>query len=156
VHELEPALALQEQKTMLQVVDDSLGDQMLAARLLSIFGAAALLIAVTGLYGLLAYSVSQRTRELGLRMALGAQRGDVLWLVMRHALLLLATGVAVGLGVAWAASGVLSSLIYGLRGYDVFTALLIALVLSLCGLAASWLPARRASMVDPMEALRAE
>jgi predicted permease len=156
VHELEPALALQEQKTMQQVVEDSLGDQTLAARLLSIFGAAALLIAVTGLYGLLAYSVSQRTRELGLRMALGAQRSDVLWLVMRHALLLLATGVAVGLGVAWAASGVLRSLIYGLQGYDVFTVLLIALVLGLCGMAASWLPARRASMVDPMEALRAE
>jgi ABC-type antimicrobial peptide transport system permease subunit len=141
---------------MQQVVDTSLGPQTLAARLLAIFGFAALLIAVAGIYGLLAYSVSQRTRELGVRLALGAQRENILWLVLRHALVLLALGVAVGLAVAWAASGVLRSFLYGAIGYDVATILLVVLTLAVCGIIASYLPARRAAAVDPVEALRTE
>jgi len=156
VHELNPNLAFADQTTMQQVVDDSLGGQTLAARLLAIFGFVALLIAVAGIYGLLAYSVSQRTRELGLRIALGAQRDNILWLVLRHALVLLATGVAVGLGVAWAASSVLRSFLYGAAAWDVATVLLVVLTLGLFGLAASYLPARRAASVDPIEALRTE
>jgi ABC-type antimicrobial peptide transport system permease subunit len=156
VHDMRPEIAVQDLQPMQQVVDDSLNGQTLAARLLGIFGIAALAIAVAGIYGLLAYSVSQRTRELGLRIALGAQRGDVLWLVLRHALVLLAIGVAAGLTVAWAAGGIISSFVYGLHGYDALTVLLVALVLGVCGMAASYLPARRAANVDPMEALRAE
>ncbi|MGD0367641.1 MAG: ABC transporter permease [Acidobacteriaceae bacterium] len=156
VHQLNPNLAFAEQTTMQQVVDASLGPQTLAARLLAIFGFAALLIAVAGIYGLLAYSVSQRTRELGVRLALGAQRENILWLVLRHALVLLALGVAVGLAVAWAASGVLRSFLYGAIGYDAATIVLVVLTLGLCGLIASYLPARRAAAVDPVEALRTE
>jgi len=156
VHQLNPNLAFAEQTTMQQVVDTSLGPQTLAARLLAIFGFAALLIAVAGIYGLLAYSVSQRTRELGVRLALGAQRENILWLVLRHALVLLALGVAVGLTLAWAASSVLRSFLYGAIGYDAATILLVVLTLSLCGLLASYLPARRAAAVDPVEALRTE
>jgi predicted permease len=156
VHQLNPNLAFAEQTTMQQVVDTSLGPQTLAARLLGIFGFVALLIAVAGIYGLLAYSVSQRTRELGVRLALGAQRENILWLVLRHALLLLATGMAVGLGVAWAASGVLRSFLYGAISYDAATVLLVILALGLCGMTASYLPARRAASVDPVEALRNE
>jgi ABC-type antimicrobial peptide transport system permease subunit len=141
---------------MQQVVDTSLGPQTLAARLLAIFGLAALLIAVAGIYGLLAYSVSQRTRELGLRLALGAQRGDIVWLILRHALVLLAVGVAAGLVVAWAASGVMRSFLYGAIGYNAATILLVVLTLGLCGIIASYLPARRAAAVDPVEALRTE
>jgi predicted permease len=156
VHQLNPNLAFAEQTTMQQVVDSSLGPQTLAARLLGIFGVVALLIAVAGIYGLLAYSVSQRTRELGVRLALGAQRENILWLVLRHALLLLATGMAVGLGVAWAASGVLRSFLYGAIGYDAATVLLVIVALGLCGMTASYLPARRAASVNPVEALRSE
>jgi predicted permease len=156
VHELNPNLAFADQTTMQQVVDNSLGGQTLAARLLAIFGFVALLIAVAGIYGLLAYSVSQRTRELGLRIALGAQRENILWLVLRHALVLLAVGMAAGLGVAWAGSSVLRSFLYGAAAWDVATILLVVLTLGLCGLAASYLPARRAAAVDPIEALRTE
>ncbi len=156
VHELNPNLAFAEQTTMQQVVDTSLGPQTLAARLLGIFGFAALLIAVAGIYGLLAYSVSQRTRELGVRLALGAQRENILWLVLRHALVLLSFGVAVGLGVAWAASSVLRSFLYGAAAYNAATIFVVVLVLALCGIVASYLPARRAAGVDPVKALRTE
>jgi predicted permease len=156
VHELNPNLAFAEQTTMQQVVDNSLGGQTLAARLLSIFGIVALLIAVAGIYGLLAYSVSQRTRELGVRIALGAQRENILWLILRRALVLLATGMAIGLAIAWAASSVLRSFLYGAVAWDAATILLVVLTLALCGFAASYLPARRAASVDPIEALRTE
>jgi predicted permease len=156
VHQLNPNLAFAEQTTMQQVIDNSLGPQTLAARLLGIFGFAALLIAVAGIYGLLAYSVSQRTRELGVRLALGAQRENILWLVLRHALVLLAIGIAAGLTVAWAASSVLRSFLYGAVAYNAATIFLVVLVLGLSGILASYLPARRAAGTDPIEALRTE
>jgi predicted permease len=156
IHSLEPQMALQDSKSMQQVVDDSLGSQTLAARLLGIFGIAALAIAVAGIYGLLSYSVSQRTRELGVRLALGAQRSDVLWLVLRRASILLGIGIAIGIAVSWATGGILRSFLYGLHAYDAVTVLAVALVLGVCGIAASYLPARRAASTDPMEALRTE
>lgn len=156
VHDLNPSLALAEQTTMQDVVNNSLGAQTLAARLLGIFALAALLIAVAGIYGLMAYSVSQRTRELGVRIALGAQRNDILWLVLRHAVILLGGGMAIGLVAAWLASGVLRSFLYGAPGYDIATVVLVVVALAGCGVAASYLPARRAALVDPVEALRAE
>ncbi len=156
VHALQPEIAIQDLKPMQQVVDDSLGAQTLAARLLAIFGFAALLIAVAGIYGLLAYSVSQRTRELGVRLALGAQRSDILWLILRHAMILLGIGLAFGLGVAWAAGSVLRSFLYGASGYDAATIALVVLALGLCGLIASYFPARRAAALNPVIALRTE
>lgn len=156
IHSFHPEMALQDTKSMQQVIDDSLSNQTLAARLLSIFGIAALVIAAAGIYGLLSYSVSQRTRELGLRLALGAQRNDVLWLVLRRACILLGIGIAIGACVAWAMGGVLRSFLYGLHAYDAVTVLCVAALLGLCGLAASYLPAHRAASVDPMEALRSE
>ncbi len=156
VHALSPETAVEDLEPMQQVVDDSLGSQTLAARLLAIFSLAALLIAVAGIYGLLAYSVSQRTRELGVRIALGAQREDIVWLVLRHALILLALGGGIGLAIAWAAGGLMRAYLYGARGWDAATVLLVLLVLGSCGVAASYLPARRAAQVDPVEALRSE
>jgi predicted permease len=156
IHAIEPEMALQNAESMQQIIDDSLTSQTLAARLLGIFGIAALAIAVAGIYGLLSYSVSQRTRELGVRMALGAQRGDVLWLVLKRACILLGAGIAVGIVVSWATGGILRSFLYGLHAYDALTVLAVALVLGVCGIAASYLPARRAASTDPMEALRTE
>jgi predicted permease len=156
IHSLQPEMALQNSQSMQQVIDDSLANQTLAVRLLGIFGFAALMIAVAGIYGLLSYSVSQRTRELAVRLALGAQRGDVLWLVLRHACVLLAFGVGIGVALAWAGGGVMRSFLYGLHAYDAVTMLAVVLLLSLCGLAASFLPARRAASTNPVEALRTE
>jgi len=157
VHDLQPDAALNSVQTMQQVVDNSLGNQVLAARLLGLFAFAGLVIAVAGIYGLLAYSVSQRTRELGVRLALGAQRRAVQWLVLRHALVLLAIGLALG-AIVTAASGKLLTafLPVKLSSYDLLVSLSVALLLTLCGLVASYLPARRAARIDPVVALRTE
>ena len=156
LRQADPALAGSNFTTMDQVVEDSFGSQRLAAHLLEIFGGSALLLCVTGLYGLLAYVVSQRTRELGVRLALGARRGDLLWLVMRQASVMLVCGVVVGLGLAVASGRVVRSYLYGVSARDGWTLSLVALVLIVAGLLAAYLPARRAALVDPMEALRAE
>ena len=156
VHQLQPDIAFDNLAPMKQIVEDSMGSQTLAARLLGIFGLAALLIAVAGIYGLLSYSVSQRTREFGVRLALGSSQNRVTWLVLRHACLLLAIGLVAGIAITVAASGVMRSFIYGFHGYDIFTVFAVAAILAFCGLAASFIPARRAASVNPMEALRSE
>src|SRR5277367_117000 len=156
LRQADPALAGSNFTTMDQVVEDSFGSQRLAAHLLEIFGGSALLLCVAGLYGLLAYVVSQRTRELGVRLALGAQRGDLLWLVMRQASVMLVSGVVIGLGLAIASGRVVRSYLYGVSARDGWTLGLVAVTLLVVGLLAAYLPARRAAGVDPMEALRAE
>ncbi|HLJ77478.1 MAG TPA: ABC transporter permease [Acidobacteriaceae bacterium] len=156
VHALQPDIAVEGLQPMRQVIDDALGGQTLAARLLGIFGVCALLIAIAGIYGLLAYSVSQRTRELGVRIALGAEPADIVWLILRHALTLLGFGIGIGLVVAWAAGGLMRSYLYGAVANDLETILVVVVILGLCCLAASYLPARRAASTDPVEALRAE
>jgi hypothetical protein len=157
MHDLQPDAALNKVQTMQEVVDNSLGNQVLAARLLSLFALTGLMIAVAGIYGLLAYSVSQRTRELGVRLALGAQREAILWLVLRHALVLLGVGGILG-AIASVVSGKLltSFLVHKLNGFDAFVAISVAILLVLCGLIASYLPARRAAHIDPVDALRTE
>jgi predicted permease len=156
VHGLQPEIGIDDLEPMRQAVNDSMGGQTLAARLLGMFGLAALLIAVAGIYGLLSYSVSQRTREFGVRLALGAPQRNVHWIVLRHSLVLLGIGIAAGIGLAVLASGVMRAFIYGFHGYDVFTVFAVTAILAACGLAASYLPARRAACVDPMAALRNE
>jgi predicted permease len=156
VHTLQPEIGIDDLEPMRQVVDDSMGNQTLAARLLGMFGLAALLIAVAGIYGLLSYSVSQRAREFGVRLALGAPQSNLHWIVLRHALVLLGIGIGAGIALAVAASSIMRAFIYGFHGYDVFTVFAVAAVLAVCGLAASYLPARRAAGVDPIVALRSE
>jgi len=156
LRQADPALAGSNFTTMDQVVEDSYGSQTLAAHLLEIFAGAALLLCVAGLYGLLAYVVSQRTRELGVRFALGARRGDVIWLVMRQAGGMVVTGVALGLALAVAAGRLVRSYLYGVSAHDGWTLAAVATVLMLCGALAAYLPAQRAAGVDPVEALRAE
>jgi predicted permease len=142
--------------TMDQVVEDSFGSQNLAAHLLQIFGGAALLLCVSGIYGLLAYLVTQRTHEMGIRIALGAQRGQVIWLVLRQALWMLLSGAIAGLLLAWLASLVLRTFLYGVQPHDPWTMGAVTLLLLMSGLVAAYFPARRAARVDPMQALRME
>jgi ABC-type antimicrobial peptide transport system permease subunit len=120
------------------------------------FAAIALVLGVVGLYGVVAYSVSQRTREIGVRMALGAQRGSVYKLIMRQAGWLTATGVGIGLVCAVGASLLMRTILFGVQAWDVPTLAAVAVVLSAASLAASFLPAHRAASVNPTEALRAE
>jgi hypothetical protein len=156
MRQADPALAGSNFTTMNQVVEDSYGSQTLAAHLLEIFAGSALLLCVAGLYGLLAYVVSQRTRELGVRIALGAQRGDVVWLVMRQAASMVVTGVVLGLVMAFVAGRLVRSYLYGVSVHDGWTLAAVAIVLMLSGALAAYLPAQRAAGVNPVEALRAE
>ncbi len=156
LREFDPDLAVMDIRTMQDVVDTSLGSQTLAVRLLWIFAGAALLISIAGIYGLLAYNVSQRTRDIGLRMALGATRSNVVGLVLGHAVLLLGIGLVVGVIAAISVGGVMRGFLYGVVPYDASTILTVSLLLLACGLVASYIPARRASRIDPMTALRCE
>jgi putative ABC transport system permease protein len=142
--------------TMNQVVEDSFGSQRLAAHLLEIFGASALLLSIAGLYGLLAWVVAQRTREMGVRIALGAQRGNLLWMVMQQAGGMLLAGVAVGSVLAWMTARFVRGYLYGVNAHDGWTMAAAAALLCASGLLAAYIPARRAARVDPMVALRAE
>jgi len=151
-----PDLEASKFTTMDQIVEDSYGGQKLAAELLEIFGGSALFLCVAGIYGLLAYLVAQRTREMGLRIALGAQRWNVMSLILRQTGWMLVAGLAAGLVLAYFGSLGLRSFLYGVKQDDPWTLAAVTLLLLVSGLAAAYWPARRAAMVDPMEALRAE
>jgi ABC-type antimicrobial peptide transport system permease subunit len=120
------------------------------------FAALALLLGVVGLYGVVAYSVSQRTREIGVRIALGAQRGSVYQLILREAAWLTAVGIVIGLVCSVAAATLMRGLLFGVRSWDLPTLAAVAAVLGVAALLASYIPARRAASISPVEALRAE
>jgi predicted permease len=143
-------------QTMPQHIDEQLGSQTLAARLLWIFAIAAVLIAAAGLYGLLSYSVGQRTREIGVRLALGAQREDVLRMILRQASRLLISGLLIGILAAFFATRLVRSFLYGVAQHDWLTIVTVSVLLLVVGLVASYVPARRAAKIEPVEALRAE
>jgi predicted permease len=154
--EVSPDLQASTIETMDQVVEDSLGNRLLAAHLLEIFAGSALIIALAGLYGLLAYLVTQRIRELGVRLALGAQRRNIIEMLLRQASWLLLLGAAIGEGLAYFASRVLANFLYGIKPHDLQTMAVVTTLLLAAGLLAAYLPARRASRVDPVQALRGE
>ena len=156
MREFNADLASSDIRTMDQIVEDAMGSQILAARLLESLGALALLVALAGLYSLLTYLVTLRTRELGVRLALGAQREDIVALVLRGAGTLLVTGTAIGVGISLLAVRLLHSFLFGVTQYDPLTLISAPLLLLVVGALAAWLPARRAAGLEPMEALRTE
>ncbi len=153
---LDASLPVYNIKTLEEQKDRSLYTARLAATLLSVFGGLALLLASIGLYGVMAYTVGQRRREIGVRLALGAQQGDVFRLVIKEGMALVAAGTALGLTGAIAGTRLLTTFLYGVEPTDAATFIGIALLLAVVALLANYLPARRASRVDPITALRHE
>jgi putative ABC transport system permease protein len=156
VRNLDSAIPVTETITMDQQLNNHISQERLIATLSSFFGSLALLLAAIGLYGLMAHTATRRTREIGIRMALGAQRTNVLWLILRDAVVLVLLGAVIGLPVAFGVTRFVSSFLYGLTARDPVTMILATAVLALVTVIASFLPARRASKVDPMVALRYE
>jgi predicted permease len=156
MREVNPDLGSSTIRTMDQVVDDAMGSQLLAAHLLEALGILAVLVALAGLYSLLAYLVTLRTRELGLRMALGAERAHILGMIMKQAAWLLLGGVVAGVAMSLAATHLLKHFLFGVSVRDAGTIVVAALVMMAVGGVAAYLPARRASQIEPMEALRTE
>ncbi|HZM69837.1 MAG TPA: FtsX-like permease family protein, partial [Candidatus Cryosericum sp.] len=156
VRAVDPDQALADVQPMETLVGQSLAPRRAALLLLGVFAAVAVLLAAVGLYGLVAYSVAQRTHEIGVRMAIGARANDVLVMVLRQGLSLTAVGVAAGLAAALVLARLMAGLLYGVGAADPWTFVAVPLVLTLVSALASVLPARRAARVDPMAALRSE
>jgi putative ABC transport system permease protein len=153
---LDPGLPFGDVRTMGDLISEATARRRFQTSLLTVFAAIALLLALVGLYGLMAYSVSRRTRELGIRMALGAQRTDVMLLVLKRAALLLGLGLVSGLACSWIATRAIKAFLFGVGEHDPATILFVCILLAVCGLAAALIPARRAASIDPMQALRME
>jgi predicted permease len=156
VREFGPDIPLLEPMTQTEQLQESYSSERLFSRLAVFFGALAAFLVAIGLYGTLAYRVSRRTAEIGVRMALGAQRKQVLWMILRESLVMAVVGIAVGLPLAFAGARLLKSMLFGLSPSDPLTFLLALLGIAGVALISALLPARRASSVDPMVALRYE
>ena len=156
VQQLDSNLALTNVQTIGEVIDQGLWAPRMGAALLAVFGGLALILAIIGVYGVLSYSVNQQTREIGIRMAMGAQTGRVLRLVVGQGMRLACAGLILGLLVAFAAMRVLGSLLFGVSSHDPLTFVGVSLVLALAAVLACYIPARRATKVDPIIALRYE
>jgi ABC-type antimicrobial peptide transport system permease subunit len=149
-------LPLASVRTMQDIYGQSMARTSFTLVMLAIAGSMALAIGIVGIYAVIAYIVSQRTREIGIRLALGAQKNELKWMFVRSALALTAAGVAIGMGTAAALMQLMKSLLFGISPLDPFTYVSVPLVLVTSAALASYLPARRAAAVDPVEALRAE
>jgi ABC-type antimicrobial peptide transport system permease subunit len=159
LHEVDANLPLSEMKTQIEQADETLSMERMFAKLLTMFGLVAQLLAAVGLYGVMAYSVSQRTQEIGIRMALGANRFKVLRMILKQGMVLTVIGVTLGLGCAYVLTKYLESLtsmLFGVKPGDPWTFGVIAVLLTIVALIASLVPARRATKVDPLIALRYE
>jgi putative ABC transport system permease protein len=153
---IDPNQPIATVKTMEQIVSDSIAQPRLNMALMGLFGALALVLAAVGIYGLLSYAVTQRTQEMGIRMALGAQVSDVLGLVLKQGMMLALIGEAIGLAGAFALTRLIRGLLFGVTPTDATTFIAVVGVLTTIALLACYLPARRATKVDPLKALRYE
>jgi predicted permease len=156
IHELDSDLPLYNLRTMTQRVDESLARRRFSMLLLALFACLAFVLATIGVYGVMAYLVSQGTREIGIRMALGATPGGILSLVLRKGMILALSGVTIGLGGAFALTRLMRGLLFGVEATDPLTFVAISLLLTLVALLASYIPAHRASRIDPVVSLRYE
>jgi ABC-type antimicrobial peptide transport system permease subunit len=156
VHEIDPNLPVTQLRTLQDQVAVSLTNERLVASLSGVFGALATLLAAVGLYGVMAYSVVRRTREIGIRVALGALTRDVVWRVMREAGALVIAGLAIGLPAAWWLGRYVQSQLYNVQPGDPLTLTTAGLGLALIASLAALIPARRAAKIDPVTALRQE
>jgi len=156
VKEIDPTLAIANPQTYEQLVAQSIGVQRVTMALLLAFAAIAALLAAVGVYSVMAYAVTQRTGEIGVRMALGASAGNILLLVLRNGATQVGTGLALGLGGAFGASRLLQEVLYEVQPFDPAVFAAVALLFALVAAVACLIPARRAMLVDPMNALRAE
>jgi predicted permease len=156
VHKLDKDAPVYNVHTVQEEMDGSLLRERLMGSITGLFGGLALSLAAVGLYGLMAYGVSRRTREFGIRMAVGASAASIVRLVLSEAGWLVAVGVLAGLSAAWAAGRMVSSMLFGIEPTDAVSAMAAVGVLAAAALIAAWIPARRASRVDPYRALRSE
>ena len=156
IHALDESVTVSQVQTMQQVVDDATAQPLFYMLLLGTFAVVALTLAAVGIYGVMSYSVSRRTHEIGVRMALGAKQSDVLKLVTGQGMILALVGTAVGSAGALFLARLMSCLLYGVLPTDPLTFAVVAAVLAAVALLASYIPARRAAKVDPMVALRHE
>jgi putative ABC transport system permease protein len=156
IHEIDPQLPVENVHTLAELRADTVGPERFRTILVSLFAGLALALSAIGIYGVLSYSVARRTREMGLRMSLGARTGDVLRLVIRQGMTLTLVGVAIGIALSALATGLLSSLLFEVSPTDPATFAGVSLVLSLVALLACLVPAWRATRADPVIALRTE
>jgi ABC-type antimicrobial peptide transport system permease subunit len=156
LQEIDPNLPLIEPMTQRAQYDTTISQQLLFARMAGFFAFLAVLLVATGIYGTLAYRVNNRTVEIGVRIAVGARRSQVVWMVLRDSLTLTAVGVTVGISLALLVSKALASALYGVRPFDAATYLFASVGVAAVAIAASAVPARRASGIDPLTALRSE
>jgi putative ABC transport system permease protein len=156
IHRLDPTLAIFGAQTMREHLHAALFLPRLAGTLFGVMGLLGLTLACVGLYGVMSYSVSRRTQEIGIRMALGAGRGSVLWMILRQGMVLTGVAIVVGLPLALVAAKFSQSFLYGVHAHDVVTFTFVPLILAVVTLAACWMPAHRATQVDPQSVLRHE
>jgi ABC-type antimicrobial peptide transport system permease subunit len=156
VWSVNPDVPIARVRTVQQIYERSMARTSFTLTILGIAAGMALLLGVVGIYGVISYSVSQRTREIGIRMALGAQQGEVRGMFVRHGLLLTGIGVACGLAAAAALTRLMSSLLFDVSPIDPVTYGAVSIGLATAAMLASYLPARRATTIDPVDALRAE
>jgi predicted permease len=156
VRDVDVSVPMHDMRTMDEQIEISLYTERLLATLSGVFGGLATLLAAIGLYGVMAFTVARRTREIGIRMALGADAGSVVWMVMREVLLLASVGVAIGLGAGWAGTRLVKAQLFGVNPTDAITLAAAALSIAMVAAFSGWLPARRATRIDPVRALHWE
>jgi len=155
-HEVDANVPVYDMRTLTEQMDISLLTERMLAALSTVFGGLATLLAALGLYGVMAYMVARRTREIGIRMALGAGQGSVMWMVLRETLTLAAIGVAIGLAGAYAVTRLIQAQLFGVQPTDLLTMAAASLAIAAVTALAGYIPARRATGIDPMRALRWE